>query len=222
MSVLADDLWEYARLAGCGIVFFFDFTRYNPGFPGWSNLSRSECTDEDLFYECAIDNGVGSFCRGRFIARPQISKREVVRRRKEVLKPKRQYATFKAIDLRTGDRIEASSDPAKMASYFDKSSTLPLEMSPVFFKPEVLYRYKANPAKYVLTDHNSSCRGAWHLETYDINSLGQVHTYLRYLGYLPHQEQLYWASMNSGRRRPSHGVPTKRTSKASTRQTMIR
>jgi hypothetical protein len=39
-------------------------------------------------------------------------------------------------------------------------------------------------------------RGAWHLNTYDVNEAGQVHTYLRYLAYLPYQEQLYWQSFN--------------------------
>jgi len=196
VSVLSNDLWEYARLTGCGVVFFFDFTRYAHGFHGWSNLNHSNRSDEDLFYECGLAHGVGSFCRGKFIARPQISKREIVRRRKEALDPKRQYATFKAINLRTGDKIEASCDPDKMASYFDEGSVLPLQMSPVFFRPEVLHRYKTNSAKYVLTDRNISCKGAWDLKTYDVNAAGQVHTYLRYLGYLPYQEQLYWASMN--------------------------
>lgn len=196
VSVLADDLWEYVCLAKCGIVFFFDFTRYGPGFPGWKDLTHSDHIDRDLFYERAIDDGIGSFCRGKFVVRPQITRHDVIRRHKEALNPKRQYATFKAIDLRTGNRIEASSDPAMMASYFDEGSTLPLQMSPVFFKPEVLRRYKTTPTKYTLTDRSISCRGAWHLETYDVNSAGQVHTYLRYLGYLPYQEQLYWASMN--------------------------
>ena len=202
VSITANDLWEYARLTRSGIVYFFDFTRYERGFPGWSNLNRSKITDKDLFYDRAIDDGIGSFCRGRFIARPKISKREIVRRRKHSLDPKRQYATFKAIDFRTGDKIEASSDPNKMASYFDKGSILPPQMSPVFFKSEVLHRYKVNPAKYVLTDRDISCKGAWHLKTYDVNSAGQVHTYLGYLGDLPYQEQLYWASMNEWPKAP--------------------
>ena len=40
------------------------------------------------------------------------------------------------------------------------------------------------------------CRGAWQLQRYDVNDVGQVHTYLRYLGFLPYQEQLYWQSFN--------------------------
>jgi hypothetical protein len=46
-------------------------------------------------------------------------------------------------------------------------------------------------------DHRSiSRRNSWHLQTYDVNDAGQVHTYIRYLGYLPYSEQLYWKSFN--------------------------
>jgi hypothetical protein len=39
-------------------------------------------------------------------------------------------------------------------------------------------------------------RVIWHLQTFDVNEAGQVHTYLRYLAYLPYKEQLYWQSFN--------------------------
>jgi hypothetical protein len=69
-------------------------------------------------------------------------------------------------------------------------------MSPVFFGPEVLHKYKADPEKYHLEDRSIRCRGSWSLKTYDINDEGQVHTYLRYLADLPYAEQLYWQSFN--------------------------
>ena len=69
-------------------------------------------------------------------------------------------------------------------------------MSPVFFKAEILHRYKADTVKYELDDRSITCRGAWSLRTYDVNKEGQVHTYLRYLGELPYKEQLYWQSFN--------------------------
>jgi hypothetical protein len=34
------------------------------------------------------------------------------------------------------------------------------------------------------------------LKTYDINDVGQVHTYIAYLRDLPHEEQLYWKAHN--------------------------
>jgi hypothetical protein len=69
-------------------------------------------------------------------------------------------------------------------------------MSPVFFRAEVLHRYKADPEKYDLGERTIYCRGAWSLQTFDVNDAGQVHTYLRYLAYLPYKEQLYWQSFN--------------------------
>ena len=58
------------------------------------------------------------------------------------------------------------------ANYFTQSD-LPFEMSPAFFHPEVLTRYKSDSDKYTLQDRSISCRGAWHLQTYDINDAGQ-------------------------------------------------
>ena len=89
-----------------------------------------------------------------------------------------------------------SCDPAAMASYFDKDSPLPFQTSPVFFNPAVLDRYKADPEKYSLEHRSISCRNSWDLKTYDVNEAGQVHTYIKYLGDLPHSEQIYWRAFN--------------------------
>jgi hypothetical protein len=73
---------------------------------------------------------------------------------------------------------------------------LPWEISPAFFRPEVLLRFKADPEKFTLDDRTISCRKAWYLKTFDINEAGQVHTYIGYLASLPFEEQLYWQSFN--------------------------
>jgi hypothetical protein len=83
---------------------------------------------------------------------------------------------------------------------------LPHELSPVFFRPEVLAKYKADSEKYRLDEHNISCRDTWSLQTYDINEAGQVHTYLVYLGRLPYEEQMYWKSFNE----PPNGTISRR------------
>ena len=74
--------------------------------------------------------------------------------------------------------------------------------SPAFFRSEVLHKYKADPDKYDLSDRSLSCRGTWHLTTYDVNEANQVHTYLQYLSDLPYQEQLYWCSFNESPKAP--------------------
>jgi hypothetical protein len=131
------------------------------------------------------------------IMRPTVTYDEIVSAHMEERSPThREYATFKAIDLKTVDRVEVSCSPEALSNYFQPESSLPLEMSPVFFRAEVLHKYKADPEKYELQDRSIHCRGTWSLETFDINPAGQVHTYLRYLRMLPYKEQVYWTSFN--------------------------
>ena len=107
----------------------------------------------------------------------------------------RQYATFVALDLTTGRVHECSCDPKLLGNQFSRSG-LPPAISPVFFRSEVLQKYKKDSGKYRLGRGSIHCRDAWGLETYDVNESGQVFTYLKYLGNLPYQEQLYWKSCN--------------------------
>jgi hypothetical protein len=118
----------------------------------------------------------------------------------ESVGPKK-YEKFIAYDWKHKRIIECSCDPKKLGNYFVPSDK-PLETSPVFFKPEVLLKYKENPEKYTLGQRSISCRSSWSLKTYDINEAGQVHTYLCYLGHLPNSEQLYWKSFNEKPKAP--------------------
>jgi hypothetical protein len=105
------------------------------------------------------------------------------------------YEKFIAYDWKHDKIVSCSCDPKKLSNYYEKSDK-PSKMSPAFFRPDVLLKYKQNPEKYTLDQRSISCRGSWRLKTYDINKAGQVHTYLVYLGYLPHSEQLHWKSCN--------------------------
>jgi hypothetical protein len=198
VTIKAHEFFEYARLAKMGVVFFYDFTRFQPGsFNGWSNPHAFQRSDPHLFYHGGVQRGIGSYVNGRQIVIPPVTRAEIVRRYKERRAPKKRlYATFKAQNLKTGERIEVSCDPTKLSNYFQPESQLPLEMSPAFFRAEVLHKYKADPSKYELQSRDIGCRGAWRLRAYDVNDAGQVHTYLRYLADLPYQEQIYWQSFN--------------------------
>jgi len=198
VTVGTKDFAEYMRLADMALLYFFDFTRMEPrSFNGWGDITPVQFDAPDLFYHGGIMGQSGSYINGRMIVRPAISYEEIVREHIERRNPSaRQYAIFKAIDLKTKERIDVSADPAGLSNYFQPESELPLEMSPAFFKAEVLHRYKADWVKYELDDRSITCRGAWSLRTYDVNKEGQVHTYLRYLGELPYKEQLYWQSFS--------------------------
>ena len=108
----------------------------------------------------------------------------------------KEYETFTILDWKNGKVVECSCSPEAQASYFQKDSPLPFQTSPVFFRPDVLDRYKADPDKYQLRHRSITCRHAWSLQSYDVNAAGQVHTYIRYLGYLPIAEQRYWKAFN--------------------------
>jgi hypothetical protein len=188
---------EYLALTDSTIVRTFDFTRYRPShFGGWSDPPATHYTKEgDLFYRVHVEAGHACFMRGCQIVRCLTSKESIVERLDPTAKKERQHASFIAYDWKNKVVRDISCAPGETANYFTKSA-LPFELSPAFFKPDVLLKYKADQDKYRLQDRSISCRGAWHLETYDINEVGQVHTYLVYLRDLPYEEQLYWKSFN--------------------------
>ena len=103
--------------------------------------------------------------------------------------------TFFEGKVKNNVQVETSCGPEFLSNYFKKSE-LPWEVSPAFFRPEVLHRFKADPEKYTLDDRTISCRNAWYLKSYDINDAGQVHAYIGDLARLPLEEQRYWQSFN--------------------------
>ena len=189
---------EYMVLTDTVMVRTFDFTRYRPSqFGGWSRTPEPEyVTNDDMFFRIVIEAGHGSFMRGCQIVRPIVRKDEIFKRLTGGSdEEEKRYVSFIAHDWKNRVVSEISCAPSHTANYFT-TSDLPYELSPAFFRPEVLSKYKADFEKYQLDDRSISCRGAWHLQTYDVNEVGQVHTYLVYLRNLPYEEQLYWRAHN--------------------------
>jgi hypothetical protein len=194
---------EYLALTDSAIVRTFDFTRYHPsGFGGWSRTRDATLIKkDDIFYRSHIGPGHASYMRGCQIVRSSTSKESIIKRLDWSSDKAKEYASFIAHDWKNGIVEEISCAPGNTANYFTKSD-LPYELSPAFFRPEVLSKYKADSDKYRLEDRSISCRGTWHLQTYDINESGQVHTYLVYLRNLPYEEQLHWKSHNESPKGP--------------------
>jgi hypothetical protein len=192
-----DVLDEYLVLTDSVIVRMFDFTRHQPGgFNGWATEHEAgHQSHGDIHYRSHVEPGYASYMRGFQIVRPLTTREAIVRRFDHTATKDRQYASFIAHDWKNKIVKEISCAPGETANYFTESD-LPFEMSPVFFKPEVLLKYKSDSDKYQLSGRSISCRGAWSLQTYDVNEAGQVHTYLVYLRTLPYEEQLYWKSYN--------------------------
>jgi hypothetical protein len=176
----------------------FDFTLLRrSSFFGWSDEPEQKITEvPDFFYRQKLMSGYAAYTRGVQIIRPR-------RTRKAVFtsgwfrKKNKQYVEFIAYDWRNECVTKVSTDPAATTNYFQaKENSLPFELSPAFFKPEVLLKYKADRDKYAVGERNVSCRAAWALEAIDVNEAGQVHAYICYLRDLPFKEQLYWLSFN--------------------------
>jgi hypothetical protein len=179
-----DLLDQYMALTDSVIARTYDFTRLRfSHFGGWSNRSNPQYTiDGDLFYRSIVEPGHASYMRGCQIVRPLMAKEIIIRRLAHGDEEERKYASFVAYDWKNRVIREVSSAPGDTANYFTKSD-LPFELSPAFFRPEVLAKYKSDSEKYRFEGRSISCRGAWHLQTYDINDAGQVHTYIVYQGY---------------------------------------
>ena len=109
----------------------------------------------------------------------------------------KKHVEFTARDLRDGRIKKISTDPNATSNFFNMSeSDKPLELSPAFFRPEVLSKYKADPEKYTLSERQINCRNAWTLRDIDFNDSGQIHAYICDLAVIPYEEQLYWLSCN--------------------------
>ena len=196
VTILRKDLDKFMALSATSLVLRFDFTRVRwEDFRFWGNLDQYEREESDLFYHGGSD-GAGSFTNGTIIVRPKVTVDELVQAWKdEEDQKKRKYAIYKIYDRKNNINAETSCSPECLSNYFQKSE-LPWEISPAFFRPDVLLRFKADPDRFTLEDRSVTCRSAWHLRSYDFNEAGQVNAYIGDLAKLPYEEQLYWQSFN--------------------------
>lgn len=186
-------LAQYTVPQNLKLLRMFDFSLHHPksDFGVWSQdlESKELCLSPSLFAKLHIKTGFASFSHGFQVASIRDYEED------DYSSNGKRYEEFIAIDSKTGVVGSISCAPEALSNYIEDSS-LPYEISPAFFKPEVLLKYKTDYDKYTLEDRSLSCRGSWTLKTYDVNEASQVHTYLIYLGRLPHEEQLYWRAYN--------------------------
>jgi hypothetical protein len=194
--IKATPLAEFMAVGGYVLYRKFDVTRFVPeSFSQWQK-PEAHFDGLDLFYHSGLSGGNASYIHGGQILRPQVTVQELIDEwKREDDQNTRQYETFKIQDWKNEKLIECSCAPGELSNYFTKSDK-PFELSPAFFSPNVLTKYKADPDKYDLSDRSITCRNAWHLKTYDINEDGQVHTYIGYLQNLPFKEQQHWKLHN--------------------------
>lgn len=199
VSFLRHPLEEYLAASNCTLVQLFDFTMFQPNrFSGWSGQEAMVIEDKERFaYRKRINSWAG-YCRGVQIISPNRPRTQIFSAIRSVIgvDDNRQYASFLTRDWRNNLIAEVSTDPNATTNYFQtKNNSLPYELSPAFFRPEVLAKYRADSEKYTVEERQIICRATWSLN-YDVNEENQVHAYLCDLRRLPYAEQIYWKSFN--------------------------
>ena len=198
VSIRHADLAKYMTLTKMSMVSYFDFTRCLFGeFKGWPTNARSDFKARDLCYSQATHPGYASYRNGFIITHSIRTIDDLANEYKMDAEGKcRKYESFLIVDIKNeGKLVTTSCGPDSIVNYFIESD-LPLEMSPAFFNPEVLHRYKFDDEKYTIGYGSIECRGAWNLRSFDINDAGQVHAYIGDLAKLPYEEQQYWKLYN--------------------------
>lgn len=209
VSFSREELEEYLAASESVLVRLFDFTLTRPDrFDGWPDFAPPKVRDSnrELVFKQRIFPGFGSWARGYQFVHVTPSDEVWARQRERWFgRDAERGVEFWADDWRNGTTTRVSTRPGATVNYFNaEGTTLPFELSPAYFRPEVLNKYTADPDKYTVENRSIHCRGAWTLRGYGVNDAGQVSAYICYLRNLPYQEQLYWQSFNE---EPKAGLP---------------
>lgn len=202
VSFMWEPLEEYLVASDSSLIRLFDFTLFDDKtFTGWANEHSpiEFLNSDDLFYRQSVIPNNAAYTVGVQIITPRNSKEVVYSRIKgiPVDKSDKNYVEYIAYDWRNNVITKISTDPNFTSNYFNANEKfLPFELSPAFFKPDVLLKYKSDREKYTVNDGTITCRSGWELRGIDVNEAGQVHTYICDLRRLPYEEQIYWLSFN--------------------------
>ena len=200
VSFQREPLEVYLAASNQILVQLFDFTLLDRSlFTSWGDEPAQLIVEsDDLVYRQRVC-GPAAYTRGVQIIRPRRSKADILAAKQASWfgDEEKEYAEFIAYDWRNKRVTRISTAPSATTDYFAAhENELPFELSPAFFKPEVLLKYKSDRDKYQITDRDIYCRAAWHLRDFDVNEAGQVHAYICDLRRLPYSEQLHWLSFN--------------------------
>jgi len=191
---------NYLAASNQVLIRLFDFTLLNrSNFSSWGDGEEKIInSSDDIFFRQKIC-GPAAYTRGVQIIRPSRPKSEIYSSMKGILfgSKEKKHVEFIAHDWRNSRVTKISTHPEATSNYFQAEyNNLPFELSPAFFNPEVLLKYKTDKDKYTVGERKIHCRAAWFLEAFDVNEAGQVFAYICYLRRLPESELLHWLSYN--------------------------
>jgi hypothetical protein len=107
----------------------------------------------------------------------------------------RRYQEFIIGQDENGKDVVFTCNPDKLANFFGKNADAPQFVTPVSFSKDVLHKYYDEPDKFSIEDGYLRCGGLWGLRI-DNHHGDYVIVLLGDLGYLSHDEQLYWRHYN--------------------------
>lgn len=198
-------LEKYLAATNSTLIRRFDFTLLQRNnFTMWPEGPETVTRESDLlFYRQKVDQGMAAYTTGVQLIGPRRPYHaifdDVRRGHKET-----NYVELIAHDWRNKRIARISTDPKATTNYFEAhGNSLPFELSPAFFRPDVILKYKTDKDKYTVGERGITCRAAWQLEAFDVNEAGQVFAYICYLRNLPYAEQLHWQSYNEA---PKAGI----------------
>jgi hypothetical protein len=198
-------LEKYLAATNSTLIRRFDFTLLRRGnFTMWPDGPETVTRESDqLIYRQKVIPGMAAYTTGVQLISPRRSNHAIFGEVRGGRKDK-EYVDFIAHDWRNKRVSRISTDPKATTNYFQAhDNSLPFELSPAFFRPEVILKYKTDRDKYTIGERDISCRAAWRLQAFDVNEAGQVFAYICYLRNLPHGEQLHWQSYNEA---PKAGI----------------
>lgn len=106
---------------------------------------------------------------------------------------KERYPEFIIGERPDGSLVRYTCDPNKLGTYFDKEPRAPHYLTPVFFKPAVLDKYRSSP-HFDVSERHISCGSQWRCEIDNVNP-DRVMVYLGDLGRdLPESERIHFLS----------------------------
>lgn len=199
VTIKKEAIEAYLLLDKLALVQMFDFTLTSPGsFRDWSqDRVEQSVSQERCAYRQHVDPGNGSYTRGIRFHHSDLTERELWARLSRGREAKTDHQVFIAHDFRNKRVTEISTSPEATTNYFEAhENELPFELSPAFFRPDVLLKYKTDRDKYRIEGRTIRCRGGWELRSFDINSAGQVHAYICDLRALPAGELMHWKAHN--------------------------
>lgn len=198
VSFKREPLEEYLEASDSILVRMFDFTLLNRDNLGsWPDGPEDVVRNNTIFYRQKVDSGKAAYTRGVQVIHPKRPRATIFAAIKGELQTTDRHVEFIACDWRNKRITNISTAPGATTNYFQaKGNDLPFELSPAFFRPEVLQKYRGDHDKYTVEERTIRCRGAWELRGYDVNEADLVHAYICDLRALPYEEQVYWKSFN--------------------------